>query len=50
MLTAILITFVIVAILGYALRSERSGNELISHQPYNNRHSDASAAREDHFV
>jgi len=48
MLTAIIITLVIVALLGYALRSGRSGT-LIARRPYNNRYSDAAGAREDYL-
>jgi hypothetical protein len=47
MLSSIFVTLVIVAGIGYALRSERGG-ELISRRPYNNRYNDASGAREDH--
>jgi hypothetical protein len=46
MLTAIIITLVIVVALGYALRSGRDGQALL-HRPYNNRYNDASGARED---
>jgi uncharacterized membrane protein len=46
MLTAILITLLIVATLGYALRSGRGGSALLR-RPYNNRYNDASGARED---
>jgi hypothetical protein len=46
MLTAIIVTLIIVAALGYALRA--GGGELISRRPYNNRYNDASGAREDH--
>jgi hypothetical protein len=51
MLTAIIVTFIIVVLLGYSLRSGRSGRsgELIVHRPYNNRYNDASGAREDHL-
>ncbi len=48
MLTSILITLLIIAALGYALRSERAGS-LIVRRPYNNRYNDASGAREDHL-
>lgn len=45
MLTSIIVTGVIAGALGYALRpSER--NDMIVRRPYNNRHSDASAARD----
>jgi hypothetical protein len=46
MLTAILITLIIVAALGYALRVGRSGGAIV-HRPYNNRYNDASAARDE---
>ncbi len=46
MLTAIIITVIIVAALGYAGRP----GGLISSRPYNNVHSDASGAREEHFI
>jgi hypothetical protein len=51
MLTAIIVTLIIVAVLGYALRSGRSGrtSEAIVRRPYNNRYNDASGAREDHL-
>ena len=42
---AITVTLIIVAALGYGLRSERRG-ELILRHPYNNRYNDATAARE----
>jgi hypothetical protein len=48
MLTAIIVTLIITAALGYSLRSERSGRQ-IAHRPYNNRYNDASGAREDHL-
>jgi hypothetical protein len=47
-LSPITITLVIVALLGYALRSGRAGGLILS-RPYNNRYSDASGAREDHL-
>jgi hypothetical protein len=47
MLTALIITLLIVAALAYGLRAERRGEMIIRH-PYNNRYNDASAAREDH--
>jgi hypothetical protein len=47
MLTAILITLIIAAALGYALRSGRGG--AIVHRPYNNRYNDASGARDESF-
>ncbi len=46
MLTAIIITIVIAAALGYAQRGGRQGG-IILRRPYNNRYSDASGARED---
>jgi hypothetical protein len=49
MLTAIIITLIITAALGYALRSGRGG-DLIARRPYNNRYNDASGAREDHLA
>ncbi len=49
MLTSIFVTFIIVAMLGVSLRSERGNGALISHQPYNNRHNDASGARDEHY-
>jgi hypothetical protein len=48
MVTAILITLVIVAALGGSLRSGRRG-PLIGRHRYNNLYNDASAAREDHL-
>jgi hypothetical protein len=47
MLSAIIVTLVIIAALGYALRSGRTGG-LIVRRPYNNRYNDAAGAREDH--
>jgi hypothetical protein len=47
MLTAIIVTVVIVGALGYGLRASRDG--LISRRPYNNRYNDAAAAREDYL-
>jgi hypothetical protein len=49
MLASIFVTLTIVAALGHGLRSERSG-QLISRRPYNNRHNDASGARDYHFI
>jgi hypothetical protein len=50
MLTSIIVTLLLTAALGYVLRSGRRGrDELIVHRPYNNRHSDASAARDYHL-
>jgi hypothetical protein len=48
MLTAIIVTLIIPATLGYALRAGRHGESII-HRPYNNRYNDASAARRDHL-
>lgn len=48
MLTAILLTLLIVAALASALRADR-GADLILHRPYNNRYSDAAGAREDYL-
>jgi hypothetical protein len=47
MLTAIIVTLIITATLGYALGA--SGSGLISRRPYNNRYNDATAARDDRF-
>ncbi len=48
MLTAILITLIVVAALGYALHAG-SDESAIVRRPYNNRYNDAAGAREDHF-
>jgi hypothetical protein len=48
MLSDTIITLVIVALLGYALRSGKSGT-LITRRPYNNRYNDAAGAREDYL-
>jgi hypothetical protein len=48
LLTAILITLIVVAALGFALRTGR-GEDTILHRPYANRYNDASAARRDHL-
>jgi hypothetical protein len=48
MLTAILITIVIVGALGLSLQSGRRG-PLIGRHRYNNLYNDASAARDDHL-
>jgi hypothetical protein len=49
MLAAVIITLLLViAFIGYAPRSARTG-KLIIRRPYNNRYSDASGAREDHL-
>ncbi len=47
MLTAILITLLIVATLASALRAGR-GEDAIVRRPYNNRYNDAAGAREDY--
>lgn len=47
MFFAFLITLLILASLAHGLRAARSGESIVRH-PYNNRYSDASAAREDH--
>jgi hypothetical protein len=47
-LTAILITVVIVAALAYAAHSGRASG-LIVRRPYNNPHNDAAGARRDHL-
>jgi hypothetical protein len=48
MLTGIIVTLIITAALGYALRTGQD-ERLISRRPYNNRYNDASGAREDHL-
>jgi hypothetical protein len=48
MLTAILITLIVVAALGYALRTG-TRQDTILRRPYNNRYNDAAGAREDHL-
>jgi hypothetical protein len=48
MLTATLITLIVVATLGYALRTGR-GETAILRRPYNNRYNDAAGARQDHL-
>lgn len=48
MLSAIIVALVIIAALGYAVRSRRSGDQIVR-RPYNNRYNAASGAREDHF-
>jgi hypothetical protein len=48
MLLAILITFIIISALIYASTAGRRDG-LIVHRPYNNPHSDATAARDDHL-
>jgi hypothetical protein len=46
MLLGITVTLIVIAALGYGLRSEREG-ELIVRHPYNNHYNDATAARAD---
>ncbi|HTD07942.1 MAG TPA: hypothetical protein VK680_03535 [Solirubrobacteraceae bacterium] len=46
---SILISLLVVAVLGYSLRSGRS-DKLIVHRPYNNRYNDASGARDYHLL
>ncbi len=48
MLTAIIISLIVIAPLLLSLQPDRKGR-LISHTPYNNRYSDAAGAREDHL-
>jgi hypothetical protein len=48
MLTATLITLIVVAALGSALRSGRRDGAILR-RPYANRYNDASAARRDHL-
>ena len=48
MLTATLITLIVVATLGYALRAG-AGETTILRRPYNNRYNDAAGARQDHL-
>jgi hypothetical protein len=48
MLIAILTTLIVVAGLGYALRTGK-GQDTILRRPYNNRYNDAAGAREDHL-
>ncbi|HYB23660.1 MAG TPA: hypothetical protein VED41_07675 [Solirubrobacteraceae bacterium] len=48
MLVDILISLGVAAALLVSMRPDRKGR-LIAHTPYNNRHSDASAARDDHL-
>jgi hypothetical protein len=45
MLLAIIVTFIILAALGYALRPGR-GDKTIVHRPYNNQYNDAVGARD----
>jgi hypothetical protein len=46
MSASILVTFIIVATLGFGLRRGRDGG-LIARRPYNNRYNDATAARDE---
>jgi hypothetical protein len=48
MFSAITVTLIIAAALGFAQRSERRGT-LIIRRPYNRRYNDAPGAREDHL-
>ena len=48
MLTAIIITLIIAAVLGLASRLGQNGG-LIARRPYNNRYNDASGARDESF-
>jgi hypothetical protein len=48
MLTAIIITFIIVAVPGFALWLGQTGGS-IARRPYNNRYNDASGARDESF-
>ena len=49
MLTAIIITFIIVAVPGFALWLGQNGGP-IARRPYNNRYNDASGARDESFI
>ncbi len=49
MLSAILVTLIVVLALAYALRSSRRADSPLVHRPYNNRYNDAPGAREDHL-
>jgi hypothetical protein len=46
MLSAIIVTLVIIVALAFAVRSGRGGASIARH-PYNNRYNDATGARED---
>ena len=48
MLTAIIVTIIILAALATAIRSGRRDGLIVS-RPYNNRYNDAAGAREDHL-
>jgi hypothetical protein len=48
MLSAIIVVVVILAALGYSLRTSRTG-DMIVRRPYNNRYNDAAGAREDNL-
>lgn len=48
MLTAIIVTLLIIAALGFALRAGRDGAAIVR-RPYNDRYNDAAGAREDHL-
>jgi hypothetical protein len=49
MISALIVTFLVVAAVGHAPRSGREGG-LIARRPYNNRYNDAAGAREDHLA
>jgi hypothetical protein len=49
MLSAVIVTLLVIAVLGNAARTGRT-DELIVRRPYNNRYNDASGAREDHLA
>ena len=50
MLTAILVTLIIVAALGVRAALERGSRDAdLAASPYNNRYNDASGARDDHL-
>jgi hypothetical protein len=48
MFSAIFVTTIVIFALGFSLRSGRDGASIARH-PYNNRYTDATAAREDHI-
>jgi hypothetical protein len=47
-MSALIITLIVTASLGYAMRAGRHGQTIV-HRPYNNRYNDASGAREESF-
>jgi uncharacterized membrane protein len=49
MLVGIIVTLIITAALLYTLQAGQDGS-LIVRRPYNNRHNDASGARDDHHL